>query len=86
MKLPGSNTLNIEVWNDVFGADELVGTTCIDAENRFFNRKWSKLYKKPIEFRSIRPEFSSITIGRIEMLFELYDTKSYPIFDIIPLE
>ena len=58
MKLPGSNTLRIEVWNDVFGTDELIGATEIDCENRFFNRKWSASVKKPIESRNLRPEFS----------------------------
>ena len=49
MRLPGSNTLRIEIWNDTLGLDELIGFTEIDCENRYFNSKWSAAYKKPIE-------------------------------------
>lgn len=39
-EIPGSAFLNIEIWNDVFSGDELIGKTEIDLEDRFFCKKW----------------------------------------------
>ena len=38
---PGSSPLQIEVWDyDMIFGDELVGTSSIDVEDRFFSVEW----------------------------------------------
>jgi len=42
--------LVIEAWDydDLFG-DDLIGSTTIDLDDRFFNPNWRRLEDKPIE-------------------------------------
>lgn len=49
---PGCSPLEIGIWDydEIFG-DDLIGTTSIDLEDRFFSIDWQNLEEKPIEFR-----------------------------------
>ena len=49
---PGSTPLEIAVWDyDMIFGDELVGSTSIDLEDRFFCVDWNSHPHKPIEYR-----------------------------------
>jgi len=51
---PGSTPLKIEVWDyDMIFGDELIGTTNVDLEDRFFSIEWQSLADKPIEYRQL---------------------------------
>jgi hypothetical protein len=40
-KFPGSTPLKIEVWDyDMIFGDDLIGTTYVDLEDRYFNMEW----------------------------------------------
>jgi Ca2+-dependent lipid-binding protein len=54
--IPGDATLTIEVWDDDgFDFPDMIGSTKIDIENRYFNKEWIDKYpaKKPIEERTL---------------------------------
>jgi Ca2+-dependent lipid-binding protein len=43
-ELPGISQLKIELTDyNTFGSDKIIGTTCIDLEDRFFDGRWQKL-------------------------------------------
>ena len=44
-------TVELSVWDWDPVTDELIGTTRIDLENRFYNKQWKNYTKKPIEYR-----------------------------------
>ena len=49
---PGSSPLKIEVWDfDMIFGDDLIGTTLIDLEDRYFTLEWMAMLEKPIEYR-----------------------------------
>ena len=73
---PGDSTLKIEVWdyNPIF-KDELIGTTSIDLEDRYFNHDWQEMKFKPIETRPlIHPDLSGQQ-GNILLWVEIFDKK-----------
>lgn len=61
----------MEVWNDVLGSDDMIGSTSIDMENRLFTGKWLKYERKPFENRNIFPENENVSMGNLEMWVEL---------------
>lgn len=44
----------------IFG-DDLIGKTSIDLEDRYFTLEWQSLEHKPIEFRKLYHESSSLS-------------------------
>merc|ERR1712100_765140 len=49
---PGCSPLKISVWDwDLIFGDEIIGTTIVDLEDRYFNVEWNCLENKPIEYR-----------------------------------
>ena len=51
-KFPGSTPLTIEVMDyDMIFGDDLIGTTEVDLEDRYFNFEWMALVDKPVEYR-----------------------------------
>ena len=51
-KFPGCAPLVVKAmdYDPIFG-DELIGTTIVDLEDRFFSMDWQSLGQKPIEYR-----------------------------------
>jgi hypothetical protein len=46
--------MKIQIWDyDAIFGDELIGTTLIDLEDRFFSIEWNSLEEKPIEYRQL---------------------------------
>ena len=75
-EFPGESTLRIEIWdyNPIF-RDELIGSTSIDLEDRYFNHDWQKLKFKPIETRSLTHPDLSGQQGNILLWVEIFDKK-----------
>lgn len=74
MLLPGESYITIEVWDydDLFN-DELIGSTGIDVEDRYYCSKWTNLKDKPIETRKLyHPDFKSPQ-GNVLMWMEIFD-------------
>lgn len=69
---PGAPSIKIEVvdYDDLFG-DDLIGTTWIDLDDRFFNPNWQSLEQKPIEFRQLYRSSSALSQGLISLWLEI---------------
>ena len=59
---PGTSPIRIEVfdYDEIFG-DDLIGTTILDLEDRYFSLEWQSLQDKPVEYRQIYHQSSSIS-------------------------
>ena len=67
-RLPGAPTLKISVYDfdDLFG-DDLIGTTTIDIDDRFFCPQWRELPALPVEYRQLWVPTSGLSQGSISM-------------------
>lgn len=73
--LPGSAYLKIDVKKKGLIADQYVGTTVVDLEERHLTLRWLKLDKKPVEKRSVdHPARGSR--GRLEMWIDILPIQS----------
>ena len=91
-EFPGCAPLVVDVmdYDDLFG-DDLIGTTTVDLEDRYFNHEWAALMNKPIETRQIYHPSMQASQGLVRMWIEiakaqevLYQTM--PVWDIAPKE
>ena len=75
-EMPGSSTLKIQVYDyDDILSDDLIGTTIIDLEDRYFNCDWQKLIEKPVEVRPlINPDFNG-SQGQIYLWLEIFESS-----------
>ena len=75
-EFPGDSTLKIEVWDyDPIFRDEMIGTTQIDLEDRYFNSNWLEMKYKPIETRLLYHPDLSRQQGNITLWLEIFDKK-----------
>ena len=59
---PGSPVVVIEAYDyDAFFGDDLIGTSKLYLDDRFFNKEWCAIENKPIEFRDLFHPTSTIT-------------------------
>ena len=73
-EFPGESTIKIEVWDyDPVFKDELIGSTSIDLEDRYYQSHWRDLKYKPIETRNLNhPDLPNIQ-GNITLWIEIID-------------
>merc|ERR1719217_667372 len=58
--IPGAANLKVSLFDaDRIGARDLIGSTSIDLENRYFNSEWRAMELKPLETRTLRTPISS---------------------------
>ena len=71
-EFPGVPMIEIEAYDydDLFG-DDLIGKTSIDLDDRFFNGDWQSIEEKPIEYRQIYHESTSLSQGVITCWLEI---------------
>jgi len=85
--IPGESMLQISVWDwDGFN-DDLVGSTEIDIEDRWFSQEWRKLPRKPVEFRTLKAPSSTFAQGKLELWVDILTTtqmKKVPAWNIKP--
>ena len=71
----------------LFG-DDLIGTTKLDLDDRFFNKEWVAIDNKPIEYRDLFHPTSTISQGVIKMWVEIHSlankASDKPPMDITP--
>ncbi len=88
-EFPGAPMLEIEAYDydDLFG-DDLIGKTSIDLDDRFFNGDWQAIEEKPIEYRQIYHESTSLSQGVITCWLEIEpsnkQSKQQKVWDIAP--
>eukprot|EP00696_Hemimastix_kukwesjijk_P004415 gnl/Hemi2/15454_TR5197_c0_g1_i1.p1 gnl/Hemi2/15454_TR5197_c0_g1~~gnl/Hemi2/15454_TR5197_c0_g1_i1.p1 ORF type:complete len:707 (-),score=213.56 gnl/Hemi2/15454_TR5197_c0_g1_i1:56-2176(-) len=80
-RIPDHSTLEIQVLDcspisPQF--DELIGSTVIDVESRWFSQQWQGMKKKPVEFRGLWNPISAPEQGKLEMFLEIYDKDKAP--------
>lgn len=69
---PGSSPLKIEVWDyDAIFGDELVGSSTLDLEDRYFTLDWVALKDKPVETRPLYHPSSNMAQGYIKCWVEI---------------
>ncbi|MCQ2816272.1 MAG: hypothetical protein MJ252_03300 [archaeon] len=74
--MPGCGELKIECWDyDDLLSDDLIGSTNIDLEDRYFCQKWQALEHKPIEIRPLMHPDESSPQGSIYMWLEMFPTE-----------
>ena len=75
-EMPGSSNLKIEVWDyDDILSDDLIGSTLIDLEDRYFNCDWQQLVEKPVEIRPlIHPDINGAQ-GYVYLWLEIFDAS-----------
>eukprot|EP01156_Anaeramoeba_ignava_P017863 Anaeramoba_ignava/a90184_286.p1 GENE.a90184_286~~a90184_286.p1 ORF type:complete len:1304 (+),score=348.32 a90184_286:131-4042(+) len=70
--IPGNSELTISVFDhNIVGSDELIGSTVVDLENRWFCEEWQNLNPKPVEYRSLWCPTSTNPQGKVEMWVEI---------------
>jgi len=71
-EFPGAPTLQISAYDydDLFG-DDLIGTTSLDLEDRYFHPAWQALDGKPIEVRELKHELMMSSQGTITMWLDI---------------
>jgi len=74
---PGAPRLKIAAmdYDDFFG-DDLIGYTYIDLDDRFYSQNWGALEKKPIEYRDLRDDTSTVSQGVIKCWVDIHDINS----------
>eukprot|EP00808_Paulinella_micropora_P000340 g32402.t1 len=85
--IPGDASITVECWDWDGIGDDLIGTTVIDIENRWFSRAWRDIKLKPVEQRTLWSKVSKASQGKLSMWLELLDpqvAKSSPMLDITP--
>jgi hypothetical protein len=70
----------------LFG-DDLIGETSVDLDDRFFSPEWQSIKDKPVEFRELFHQSSTMGQGVIKLWVEIQPTAKateYQIWDITP--
>jgi len=71
-EFPGAPQIRIAAYDydDLFG-DDLIGDTTIDLDDRFFNGDWQAIEEKPIEYRQLYHESTSLSQGVVTCWLEI---------------
>lgn len=76
---PGCPPIRVDLmdYDDLFG-DDLIGTSWIDLEDRYFLAEWRALADKPVEFRQIYHPSSAVSQGVFKCWVEINPAKVAP--------
>ncbi|KUF97396.1 hypothetical protein AM588_10008483 [Phytophthora nicotianae] len=77
--LPGASQLDINVWDRGLVTDQLIGSTTIDLEERWFHREWQEIGEgklKPIEYRHLYvPHNRTTSQGVLQLWVDILTTQ-----------
>ncbi|KAF4030285.1 C2 domain [Phytophthora infestans] len=82
--LPGASQLDINVWDRGLVSDQLIGSTTIDLEERWFHREWQEIGAanasekrlKPIEYRHLYvPQNRTTSQGFLQLWVDILATQ-----------
>lgn len=74
---PGCSLMEIKLMDyDILFGDDLIGSTKIDIEDRYFSTDWLAMHVKPIEHRKLYHTASKCPQGSIKMWLEINSTES----------
>jgi hypothetical protein len=69
--------LKIESYDyDAFFGDDLIGTTTIDLDDRFYNKEWMAIEHKPVEYRDLMVNSSTVSQGNIKLWVDIDESSS----------
>ena len=76
---PGCPPVRVDImdYDDLFG-DDLIGTSWIDMEDRYFLPEWRALADKPVEYRQIYHPSSAVSQGVFKCWVEINPAKVEP--------
>ncbi len=76
---PGCPPCRVDImdYDDLFG-DDLIGTSWIDLEDRYFLPEWRALAEKPVEYRQIYHPSSAVSQGVFKCWVEINPAKVEP--------
>jgi len=69
--IPGDGQVLIEVFDCGLIRDDLIGSTLLDIEDRWFSKSWRSLLLKPVEVRTLHCPTSRASQGQLSLWFEL---------------
>ena len=74
-------------YDDFFG-DDLIGVTKFDLDDRLYNKDWTSIMYKPIEYRDLMHSSSKMTQGVVKCWLEIDElankAANKPSIDITP--
>ena len=74
---PGASILSIDSYDyDDFFGDDHIGQTKIDLDDRFYNKDWCAVSRKPIEYRDLYHPASTIPQGTVKMWLNILPLTS----------
>jgi len=76
-EFPGASPVIIKAYDfdDLFG-DDLIGKTVIDLDDRYFSPEWQSIKDKPIEYRELYHESTTLSQGVIKLWVEIHQTNN----------
>lgn len=76
VQFPGTQPLIIESYDyDILFGDDLIGRTVIDLDDRYFSNEWQAINDKPIEYRELYHESTSLAQGTVTCWLDIIDRK-----------
>lgn len=76
---PGCPLLEVRCMDhDLLFGDDLIGTTFVDLEDRYFLPEWRGLRNKPVEFRELKHPSSAVAQGSLKMWVEINECNVAP--------
>lgn len=96
--LPGPSQLEINVWDHDLVLDDLIGTTTVDLEDRWFHKDWQRIGQghpkfkdaggclKPIEYRHLYTPKRTTSQGFIQLWIDILTAQQAAILPPISIE